>query len=332
MMAIRKLVGYRGWKAWMHYNMHISLLTIFYILIVDNLFRPLDSLILISSLGFYFMYGFLINDFYDISYDISAGKKRSIQNLSKISFIKIIFVVGFISMLHLLYLKETSYIAIYVVSYTLATVYSAPPLRFKNRGLLGLIIDGLMEKALPVLAVFVYFGHFGFDTIIFVLTAFFIQIAEAMTHQIQDYEADSRTGIHSYVVVAGKEKAARIFGYFIVPLSTALLFFLFYIIFIKVPYVIYIAAAVVIVYAVISLLISNGRLTREERVFPLFMSCPYFLINNAIPPFLALIISIENPLNTTLLLVAIGSQYYMIKYFFMLIMDKIISRTEIVDT
>jgi 1,4-dihydroxy-2-naphthoate octaprenyltransferase len=332
MMAIRKLLGYRGWKAWMHYNMHISLLAIFYILIVDNLFRPIDSLVLISSLGFYFMYGFLINDFYDISYDISAGKKRSIQNISKISFIKIIVVVGFISMLHLLYLKETSYIAIYIISYILATFYSAPPVRFKNRGFSGLVIDGLIEKTLPVFAVFIYFGHFGFDTILFVLTAFFIQIAEAMTHQIQDYEADSRTGIRSAVVVAGKEKAVRIFDYFIVPLSTVLLVSLFFFIFSKVPSVIYIAAAVVIVYASISLLISNGRLTREEKIFPLFMSCPYFLINNAIPPFLALIISIKNPLNVTLLLVVIGSQYLMIKYFFMLIVDKIISRTEIVDT
>jgi len=332
MISIKKLMGYRGWKAWMHYNMHISLLAIFYVLIADNLFRPLDSLVLISSLGFYFMYGFLINDFYDISYDISAGKKRSIQNLSKISFLKIIFVVGFISMLHMLYLKEISYIVIYIISYILATFYSAPPIRFKNRGFAGLVVDGLIEKTLPVLAVFIYFGHFGFDTILFVFTAFFIQIAEALTHQIQDYEADSRTGIRSAVVAAGKEKSTTIFRFFVVPLSSVLLVSLFYIIFLKVPSVIFIAAGVVVVYALISLLISNGRLTRQEKVFPLFMSCPYFLINNAIPPFLAIIISINNPLNIILLLVAIGSQYLMIKYFFMLVIDKIISRTEIVDT
>jgi len=278
------------------------------------------------------MYGFLINDFFDMPYDIVAGKRRAVHELPKIAFIGVILAVVFISALHLLYLKELHYIATYVVSYILATLYSAPPMRFKSGGFTGLVVNGFIEKMLPVLAVFSFFNHFRLDTFIFLLTAFFVQIAEAMTHQINDYENDLGTGIRSSVVIMGREKALKIFNKFIIPFSMMHVILLFSLIFIKVIYVIFIGIAVLMVYAVMSLLIREGRLTREEKVFPLYMSSLYFLLNNALPPFLAFVLSIEHALNTALLLVAIGSQYYMLKYFLKLLREKVISRTEIVDT
>lgn len=325
-------MGYRGWKVWMSYDMHISLLALFYVLIADNLFKPLDSLVLISSLGFYFMYGFLINDFFDMPYDITSGKKRTIQNLSKISFAGIILGVVFISALHLLYLKKSLYIATYVVSYVLATLYSAPPIRFKSRGFSGIVVNGLIEKTLPVLAIFAFFNHFGMDTIIFLITSFFVQISEIITHQIYDYETDSKEGVHTFVVNIGKERTLRIFKNFISPTSTSFMLLLCLLIIIKIPYASIIAVAVFVVYAVMFLLISMGRLNREEMVFPLYMSCPHFLINNAFPLLLAFILSLRVPLYSILLLIAALSQYYMAKNFFNVISRKVILREELSDT
>lgn len=320
----------------MSYDMHISLLAIFYVLLVDNLFRPLDSLVLISSLGFYFMYGFLINDFFDMPHDIAAGKKRPIQKIPKIAFIRIILGVVFISTLHLLYLKYLSYIATYVLAYLLATLYSAPPIRFKSRGLSGIIVNGLIEKVLPVLAVFTFFEHFGIDTVIFLATSFSAQFAEAMTHQINDYETDLRNGIRSFVVDMGIKKALRTFKKLVIPLSMTLVIFLCVLICVEVPHGIphgiFVVVAVVGAYVALSVLISKGKLSREEGVFPLYMSCPYFLINNAFPPFLAFILSIVSPLNIILLVVALGSQYHMVEIFFNSVKEKVISRSEIVDT
>lgn len=313
----------------MSYDMHIALLALFYILIVDNLFRPLISLVLISSFGFYFMYGFLINDFFDMPYDIAAGKKRAVHELPKIVFIAIILVVVFISALHLLYLKESLYIVTYVVSYILATLYSAPPIRFKNRGLSGIVVNGLIEKMLPVLAVFAFFTHFGMDTLIFLATSFFVGIVDIITHQIYDHEDDLRNGIRTFVVNVGIDKGLKIFKNFINPFSAALIITLFFLIFIKVPYSIFIATLVFITYAVVFLLITKGRLSREEKVFPLYMSCLFLLIHNAFPPFLAFILSLENPLNTTLFMVALGSQYYVAKYRFKAIRERIMPHTEI---
>ena len=332
-IPVRKLMRYRGWKVWMSYDMHVSLLAIFYILIVDNLFRPFDSLILISSLGFYFMYGFLINDFYDMPYDIAAGKRRAVQELSRKEFISIILLVVFISALHLLYLKEPYYIATYVASYILATLYSAPPIRFKNRGVLGIIINGFIEKMLPVLAVFAFFTHFGIDTLIFLIASFFIGIVDILTHQIYDYDDDLRNRIRTFVVDIGIEKGLKVFKSFISPFSAVLMVIFSLLICIKVQYASFIASLVFITYAVAFLLISKGKLSREEEVFPLYMSCLFLLILNALPPFLAFILVLENPLNMMLLLVSFASQYYVVKYRFKAVREKVIPHIEIfVDT
>ena len=332
MIKISKLIGYRGWKAWMSYDMHISFLALFYILIVDNLFRLLDSLVLISSLGFYFMYGFLINDFFDMPYDIASGKKRTVHELSRNEFIAIILTVVLISMLHLLYLKEIPYTMVYIASYLLATLYSTPPIKFKSRGFAGIVVNGLIEKTLPVLAIFTFFNHFWIDTIIFIITSFFVQISEIITHQIYDYETDSREGCRTFVVNIGKEKALKIFKKFISPLSTSFMLLLCLCIIIRIPPMCIIAIVVFVAYAVIFSLISKGKLNREEKVFPLYMSCPHFLINNAFPPFLAFIISLRDPLYSILLLISVLSQYYMVKNFFNIIRRKVILRGELSDT
>lgn len=331
-MSLSKLIGYRGWKVWMSSDMQISLLAIFYVLLVDNLFRPLESLILISSLGFYVMYGFLINDFFDMPYDIAAGKKKFFHDLPKTTFIGIILSVVFISAMHLLYLKELLYIATYVIAYILATLYSAPPIRFKNRGFSGIIVDGLIEKALPVLAVFAFFNHFGIDTLIFLATSLFVQVSEIITHQIHDYEHDLKTGINTFVVNIGIDNTSKVFTNFIRPSSIALMLLLCSLILVKIPYASIIAITVFVAFAVMFFLISKGKLNREEQVFPLSMACPHFLISNAFTPFLAFILSLRFPLYTILLLITVIFQYYTIKNFFNVIRRKVILREGPSDT
>lgn len=278
------------------------------------------------------MYGVLINDFFDMPYDIAVGKKRPVQELPKIIFVGLIISFALISILHLLYLKNISFTIVYIISYFFVTFYSAPPLRFKSRGLAGLIVNGLIEKMLPVLAIFAFFHHFGIDTIIFLLTAFFIQISEAFTHQINDYKADLKTDIRSLVVDIGMEKTMVIFKKIILPLSMVLIVLLIILIGINVVYTILISIIVILIYLVIYSLISKGKLNREEEVFPLYVSCLYFIINNALPPFLAIILTLKSPVYGIFLILAIVSQYYMIKkWLFGMIIGRNIPRSEVMD-
>lgn len=328
-MQFNQLLKYRGWKVWVSYDMHITLLALFYVLIADDISKPFDSIVLISSLGFYFMYGFLINDFFDISFDIAAGNKRTIQHLPKTTFIGIILGITCISALHMLYLRNTLYIATYVISYILATLYSAPPVRFKNRALSGIIVDGLIEKMLPVLAIFAFFNHFGMDTLVFLAASFFIGIVDIVVHQIYDYESDLKSNIHTFAVKTGFEKTSILLNKLINPLSGILMIVLLYFITLKVHSAIFIAALVLLIYAGAFISIHKGKFHRAEKVVPLYISGLFFLILNALPLLLSFVLTIRSYANIVFLLLAIFSQYYVVKSRIIAVKEKVMPHTEI---
>jgi len=312
-IKINSLLTYRAWKMWLSDNMHISLLALFYVLLIGVPANLLDSLILISSIGFYLMYGFLINDFFDMPYDIAAGKKRPVHELPKTAFIGIIFGVVLLSVLHLLYLKEILYTIIYIVAYILATLYSAPPVRFKDREITGVVVDALIEKTLPVLVVFAFFYHFKFDTVLFLMTAFAIQTLAITRHQIQDFDADSKTGVHSVVVDVGLDKALRAFKNFVCPITGIVMLALCVFVCVKIPYVILPTVAILASTASFSYLISTGRIKRKEKLSPLYISCLYVCIIYAFPLILAFLLFFQSFPNIILLLVVLSSEYYVIK-------------------
>lgn len=312
--------------------MHVTLLTLFYILLADNVFDPLKASVLVLIFGFYFMCGFLINDFFDQSCDIKAGKVRAVQELPHGIFVGIILAWILVILLFLWYLNNIFFTVIYCVSFFLGTLYSTPLIRFKERGFVGIIINALTEKALPVLMIFIFFNHFDIDTLIFVVTAFLLQTIEIMTHQIYDYDADLKTGTRTYVIDVGKEKALKLFSLLIVPLSLVFIFLLCLLIALKISYAVFIILVVGVVYLVITILVKKGKLHREEKILPLYMSPLYLLINNAFPLLLAMLLIYASPQNIFLLAVAFASQHYLFKQLFIVMRDGIITRIEIADT
>ena len=312
-LKIRGLLSYRAWKMWMSDNMHITLLTLFYIMLMGVSINLLDSLILISSIGFYLVYGFLINDFFDMPYDIAAGKKRPVHKLPKTVFLGIIFSITLISALHLLYLKTFLYTTTYIASYILATLYSAPPVRFKDRGISGVVVDALIEKTLPLVVIFAFFNYFKPDALLFLITAFTIQAFAITRHQIQDFDADSKTGIHSAVVDVGFEKVSKTFKNFLCPITGIAMLTLCIFVCVKIPLIILPTAVILIFNVSFSYLISTGRISRKEKLSPLYISCLYVCIIYAFPLILAFLLSLQSRSNIILLLVTLTSQYYVIK-------------------
>ena len=315
-MTIRELMGYRVWKVWMCDDMHITLLALFYLLLITKGSELLSSLILISSIGFYFMAGGLINDFFDMPHDIAAGKRRPVHDLSRAAFMGIIFSVIFLSALHLVYLKEIRYIIPYIVVYILATLYSAPPVRFKDRKAAGVVVDALIEKTLPVLAVFAFFNHFKLDTLLFLITAFAIQIFAITRHQIQDFDADLRTEVHSYVVDVGLDRAMKVFKNFISPITGITMLALCVFICVMIPHIVIPTIAILAFNATFSYLILIGRVKRKETLSPLYIGGLYVCVVYAFPLILAFLLCLLSFQNIILLLVVLVSEYYVLKQIF----------------
>ena len=82
MVKVRGLLKYRGLKAFQIHDMHVTMLAIFYVLLTASAAcEPIHAVALISAFYFYFLFGFLINDFFDMPHDIAAGKKRFLSFL-----------------------------------------------------------------------------------------------------------------------------------------------------------------------------------------------------------------------------------------------------------
>ena len=310
---MRRLLGYRGWKVWGSYDMHVCLCAALYFLLIAG-GDPLRTTLLLTSLGFYFMYGFLINDFFDMPLDVAAGKRRAVHELSRAAFVTLIAAVIVTSGLHLWYLREPLYVAVYTAAYALATLYSAPPARLKERGVAGVVVNGLIEKALPVLAVVAFFHSFGFDAFVLLTAAFLMGVAEIVAHQIYDYEHDVETGCRSFVTRIGKERAVALFRKFIAPTASGALLALSVLMCVRVPLAGVVVVLTAFVYGYVALLVRRGEWRTEEKIFPLHLSCAFRVVNNVLPVFSAFVLCFKAPESVILLPLVLGSQYYVVEH------------------
>jgi 4-hydroxybenzoate polyprenyltransferase len=173
---------------------------------------------------------YLVNDYFDMPFDKSAGKHKGIHDLSRFQAIGLLLLLiasGFVVTVFLI--RDPLYIMLYAFSFFLTTFYSAPPLRFKTRGILGIIDAAIIELTLPSLLVFAAFGHFHFDTFLFTITIFVFQLYGIISHYYEDFEADLKTNVKTFVVKIGREKTQKILATYLQPLMI-LCFILLYIV------------------------------------------------------------------------------------------------------
>lgn len=307
-------------------------MTIFYVLSVVELidYIPLWKVLsLIASIGLYGICGVLVNDFFDMPTDIQAGEYREIHNIPKTFVIILIILIASLSYaVTLTLIKQTLYTLIYSIVYILATFYSATPIRLKSRGIYGIIINVLIEQALPVLLVVKFFYHLSLDVIFLLVLVSLRQLEIIIIHQYVDYEGDKEAGIRTFVVEVGTEKTVKILKY-LQPL-VALLYAIFsLIIIVQRPYFAIFFIPLIAGYFLLSELRRSELFTSEqgksgppryyaenEKVGGFRHSLSSFLgisFEGPFSIFAGTILTIKFHSYIVLLLLSIVSQYYFIK-------------------
>ena len=105
-------------------------------------------LIIILSLALYISYTFIWNDYCDMPYDQMVGKWRAVHELPKLFVIGLTASLLFTNFLVVfLFVENALFSLVYALAYFLSTFYSAPPIRFKERGILGLLIYWEIKKS-----------------------------------------------------------------------------------------------------------------------------------------------------------------------------------------
>jgi len=150
----------------------------------------------------------LANDLADRAGDLAAHKDRWVLRLPPVA--GGAAVVGLVAMgaaALVLGQAPLAAIAAYLGAVALGLAYSLRPLRFKERGLLGLIAYGLHGALAYALVTWAWLGA-GLDVLALLAAAVFLdKWVNLHFHQIIDHEADARQGCPTFAVRVGIERA-----------------------------------------------------------------------------------------------------------------------------
>lgn len=179
------------------------------------------SLWFITIIGFASL-GYFVNDFFDSSQDLIANKKNSLQDKSRTKIFLIFslsLMVAIIPWLFLPFTKFTFFLIAFQIGLYLA--YSVPPIRLKERGLIGIFADSLYAYVSPILLIIYTFTieegfHFTpLFLVVFVMWHFLTGVRNILLHQEHDLAADKKAGVRNYVSNISVEKLYKVIPFII---------------------------------------------------------------------------------------------------------------------
>jgi 4-hydroxybenzoate polyprenyltransferase len=111
--------------------------------------------------------------------------------------------------------------------FTLFAVYAVPPLRLKERGLLGVVVDGLYAHVFPTLMVWSTFapigrGRFGITCqVLLVVWLLPMGMRHLLCHQYDDLDPDRAAGVRTFAVRHGRTATLRLVAAVLLPIELA---------------------------------------------------------------------------------------------------------------
>jgi 1,4-dihydroxy-2-naphthoate octaprenyltransferase len=199
--------------------------SIFYVSLATNFLRNVMEVFLpIVALMLFEVWGVILNDYFDRGVDIAAGKSGDKRGHG-LSTVQTVILVGLLQAvsIYIVFVTVTIvgmdpiYVALWVLAYFLGVFYSCPPLRFKTKGVIGLFVNSMVERPIPVLIFFSFSGYYGVEMILFAL--FTELIWTIFKHQRLDYKGDAVAKIKTAAVAFGEKVSNVLVNVLINPLS-----------------------------------------------------------------------------------------------------------------
>lgn len=165
----------------------------------------LEFIILLIYFFSLLSFGFLLNSYFEKEIDLFVGKDRGLGLISQRSlkvFILLLFLIIFIMPF---YFKNIYIVLLNLLIIILTIFYSAPPLYFKNRPVLGIIVPSLLQG--PLIMIYFVWLQSNFVILIYFISLwmFIINVYMQLIHQFIDYENDIKTNLHTFAAKKGKK-------------------------------------------------------------------------------------------------------------------------------
>jgi len=206
--SFSKAIRSQDW--WLYKIPPLLAITYAEILLLD--LPALQSILTVSALLFSIAcvaaYGYIINDSFDVEVDRKAGKSNTMAQFlpwQRFLFCLLFVVTGFA--VPILMKFGTLSIILLAINYLLPTLYSAPPLRLKERGIWGILSDAAGAHLIPTLFVATTFLNLSTTlqpnaltfSIVAAAWAFFAGVRGILLHQLWDRDNDLNAGISTFV-------------------------------------------------------------------------------------------------------------------------------------
>jgi hypothetical protein len=193
-------------------------------------------------------YGHVVNDVFDVVEDRSAGKPNLMTQRStsqRIALCVLLAAIGFVPWLVCGFGLAAAMVL--VANYLLPTVYSAPPLRLKERGVWGVIADAAGVHAVPTLFVVTAIANLASVPVgaslplalVATTWALLAGLRGILIHQLWDRESDVQAGATTFVTGRDPDRVRRLTTWIIFPAEILAFAGLAWVVFPIAPWVLY---------------------------------------------------------------------------------------------
>ncbi len=226
---VERFGAYIRWHDWAHVRMPFVFLPILYLQYTDHVLGTgmvayHTFFFVLASVWCYFAFLFVANDYFDFTQDRRSNKHRGLISQSgRRGVLLLTFVIGIIAVFVSTEKLKPIPMILTFIGYILAFFYSAPPLRFKEKGVWGIVVGSLVLRPVAMVVAISALLPVSriLDLLIFLLWAEIFSIRTMMFHQIDDYKNDLRASVKTYVTSLGIKPAQLLLYRYIIPVELA---------------------------------------------------------------------------------------------------------------
>lgn len=179
-----------------------------------NLQGYASDFLLIGGLVFliaFLSFGYVINDWSDVLSDARVKKQNYIEKVGtpfSLVIVIILFIIGVVSIAFLM--SPWHGISYAILGFIMSYAYSVRPIRFKERGILGVLLAAILQWPYPFIG-FIYFDiEINWWSVGAGISLFLVGIRWILVHQLRDMERDQSSGIHTFAMSVGKDRMKRV--------------------------------------------------------------------------------------------------------------------------
>lgn len=212
------------WRTWYDSKAPLFLVCIYYAAITadaDALSVTGDMAVLFLLLCLYASFGYSVNSLSDRAVDTSVDKSNALAEIPDRAGKYLVGILAGASIAFVFYVfrGQPSVTVLFCLAFLTAAAYSLKPVRFKERGMLGLLAAAVAQRTFPAVIVFQAMHAWDWTALALCALSTAIGLRSIIVHQLKDEAADRRAKVRTVATTRGGPFLRRMLTHGVFPLE-----------------------------------------------------------------------------------------------------------------